>query len=104
MYFSRLAMIFSVVSTAWVAGIGCSSSGMGLNIYSFQQEEQQGQQFAAQVDKEVKVMHDPVLDQYISGLGQRMISQGVDDPHFAYTFHVVDSSEVNAFAIPGGHL
>ena len=83
---------------------GCSSSGTGLNIFSFDQEAQQGQQFAGQIEKEYKIMHDPKLDSYIKSLGKKMISKGVDDPHFEYTFEVVDSSEVNAFAIPGGHL
>jgi predicted Zn-dependent protease len=85
-------------------GAGCSSSGTGLNIYSYQQEENIGRQYSEQINKEMKIMQDPTLRNYINNLGHRMISQGIDDPHFEYQFAVVDSSEVNAFAIPGGFL
>jgi predicted Zn-dependent protease len=84
--------------------VGCASSGTGLNIFSYDEEAQQGQQFATQVNHEYKIMHDAKLDAYIQRLGQKMITKGLEDPHFQYTFNVVDSSEVNAFAIPGGHL
>jgi predicted Zn-dependent protease len=83
---------------------GCASSGTGLNIYSYQSEEEEGQKFAEEVKKQDPIMNDPKLDQYITHLGKMMIEKGVDDPHFDFTFNVVNSSEVNAFAIPGGHV
>jgi predicted Zn-dependent protease len=83
---------------------GCASSGTGLNFYSYDQEATQGQQFANEINHSYKIMNDPKLDAYIKQLGHKMISEGVSDPHFQYTFEVVDSSEVNAFAIPGGHV
>ncbi|MDZ4678623.1 MAG: M48 family metallopeptidase [Oligoflexia bacterium] len=92
-----LILIFTVALS------GCRTSGTGLNLISPQQEASQGAQYAAQVEKEYKVMKDPVLQSYINNLGRKMVAQ-VENPMFEYTFAVIDSSEVNAFAIPGGHM
>lgn len=84
--------------------MACAGSGTGLNFYSYEQEAQEGQKFASQIEKEMPIMQDPKLSAYITGLGRNLISKGLDSVPYAYTFQVVDSSEINAFAIPGGHL
>ncbi|MCC6277289.1 MAG: M48 family metalloprotease [Oligoflexia bacterium] len=84
--------------------IGCAGSGTGLNLYSYEQEASMGAKFAQQIKKEYKLMNDPFLDSYIRRLCSKMVSRGIENPHFDYQCHVVDSSEINAFAIPGGHL
>lgn len=66
-----------------------------------------GQQLAAQVDKEVKYITDPVITEYINRLGQNIVlhsdvgAPGVTKP-IAFTIKVIDSDEINAFALPGG--
>lgn len=84
--------------------LSACGSGTGLNFYSYQQEASMGAKYAAQVSREMKIMNDPVLTTYVTNLGKRMVAQGLDDAHFEYKFHVVDSKEINAFAIPGGYL
>jgi beta-barrel assembly-enhancing protease len=91
-------------SSLLTLGTGCRGSGTGLNFFSYQQEAQEGAKYAVQIEKQMPVMTDPVINNYIQTLGKRMISQGIENPPFEYTFKVVNSSEINAFAIPGGHL
>jgi len=63
-----------------------------------------GANFAQQIEKEYPMLNDPWLDNYVATLGRKIISQGVPDPKFEYKFRVVNSPEVNAFAVPGGYL
>jgi predicted Zn-dependent protease len=70
---------------------------------SEKQERELGAADAAQVDSELPLIHDSVVVNYISTLGKSMAthtSRADLDWHFA----VVNSPEVNAFALPGGFI
>jgi beta-barrel assembly-enhancing protease len=92
----------------WFAGIlalsgtvalsGCATAGS----VSPQQEAQLGAQYAAEINRELPIVQNPAVHNYINQLG-RSIAQRVD-PRLTYTFYVVNAPEVNAFAIPGGHI
>ncbi|MBK9293826.1 MAG: M48 family metalloprotease [Oligoflexia bacterium] len=84
--------------------LSACGSGTGINFYSYQQEEAMGAKYAVQVSKEMRIMNDATLNAYVKSLGARMVAQGIDNAPFEYKFHVVDSKEINAFAIPGGYL
>jgi predicted Zn-dependent protease len=77
---------------------GCASAGS----VSPQQEAQLGAQYAAEINRQLPVVQNPQVHSYINQLG-RSIAQRVD-PRLNYTFYVVNAPEVNAFAIPGGHI
>ncbi|MSS70303.1 MAG: peptidase M48 [Candidatus Latescibacteria bacterium] len=81
---------------------GCSTISQ-INLISTPQEVEMGQQFSQEVEKEVKLVRDPLVVSYVENLGQLLAqhSQRTDIP---YTIKVVDSDEVNAFALPGGYL
>lgn len=81
---------------------GCAAVGQ-LNLISEEQELQMGAQFAAELEKELTFVTDPEVVSYVDQLGQSLVrvSQRSDIP---YTFHVVDTDDVNAFAVPGGYL
>jgi predicted Zn-dependent protease len=59
-----------------------------------------GQQLAAQVDHEAKFIDDPVITEYINRVGQNIVLHS--DAKVPFTIKVIDSDEVNAFALPGG--
>jgi len=59
-----------------------------------------GQQLAAQVDREAKFIDDPVITEYINRVGQNIVLHS--DAKVPFTIKVIDSDEVNAFALPGG--
>ena len=70
---------------------------------STQQEVEMGQQYAAQVNQQLPIVNDPELVRYINVLGDS-ISRLADDRNLDWQFFIVDSKEVNAFAIPGGFI
>ncbi|MFL6286303.1 MAG: M48 family metallopeptidase [Pyrinomonadaceae bacterium] len=59
-----------------------------------------GRQLAAEVDREAKFVDDPVITEYINRVGQNVVLHS--DAKIPFTIKVIDSDEVNAFALPGG--
>jgi len=59
-----------------------------------------GRQLAAEVDREAKFIDDPVITEYVNRVGQNIVLHS--DAKVPFTIKVIDSDEVNAFALPGG--
>lgn len=59
-----------------------------------------GRQLAAEVDRQAKFIEDPVITEYINRVGQNVVLHS--DAKVPFTIKVIDSDEVNAFALPGG--
>src|SRR5262245_22439416 len=70
---------------------------------SQQQEVQMGQDYAAEIEKQIPIVHDAEVDSYINLLGNSL-ARVVDDRALTWHFSVVNSNDLNAFAIPGGHI
>ena len=81
---------------------GCATISH-LNLISTEQELEMGRQFSEEVDREIDLIGDRTVVTYIDHLGQLLASHSrrADIP---YTFKVVDTDQVNAFALPGGYL
>ena len=62
-----------------------------------------GKQYHQEILKQYTVYNDQELQDYVNGIGQRLAKQS-HRPHLEYTFTVLDSPEVNAFALPGGYI
>jgi len=76
-------------------------SGRGLgNWYSLEKEIAMGKEFAAQVEASVKLVQDPVVTEYVNRVGQNLVRNS--DARVPFTIKVIDSDEINAFALPGG--
>ena len=63
-------------------------------------EVRMGRMLAAQVDKEAKFVDDPIITEYVNRVGQNIVLHS--DAKVPFTIRVIDSDEVNAFALPGG--
>jgi len=77
------------------------------NHYTPAQDVQIGKEAAAQARKELPVLNDDVLHSYVESVGRRLIAAippEFQHPEFSYTFEVVNASEINAFALPGGPM
>ncbi|HET7456948.1 MAG TPA: M48 family metallopeptidase [Gemmatimonadaceae bacterium] len=77
--------------------------GTGACAVSQQQEIEMGQQYAQQINAQLPIISDPEINRYINVLGDsiaHLTARGDLDWHF----YVVDSKEVNAFAVPGGFV
>jgi len=73
--------------------------GMG-NWYSLETEIRMGKEYAQQVESSVKLVQDPVINEYVNRIGQNLVRNS--DAQVPFTIKVIDSDEVNAFALPGG--
>jgi predicted Zn-dependent protease len=71
-----------------------------INFYSIEKEVAIGRQFAREVDQSAKLVEDPVIVEYINKVGQNIVLHS--DAKVPFTIKVIDSDEVNAFALPGG--
>jgi len=75
--------------------------GKGLgNWYSLEKEIAMGKEYAAQIESTVKLVPDPVVNEYVNRIGQQLVRNS--DAQVPFTIKVVDSDEINAFALPGG--
>jgi predicted Zn-dependent protease len=64
-----------------------------------------GRDAAGQADRQLRFLHDDMVESYVSGVGHRLvraIPRELQHPQFHYSFKVVDAREINAFALPGG--
>ena len=70
---------------------------------SQQQEIQMGQEYAQQINAQLPIVQDPELNRYINVLGDS-IAGLTSRKDLNWHFFIVDSKEVNAFAVPGGYV
>jgi beta-barrel assembly-enhancing protease len=80
--------------------IGNREVGKGVNFYSLEKEIGLGKQLAQEVERQAKIVDDPVIAEYVSRVGQNLVRNS--DAKVPFTIKVLDSEEVNAFALPGG--
>src|SRR5215813_14022425 len=86
-------------------GQGPTQFHPGFNLFSKQQDIQLGQENAAQVRKQMKVIHDAFLTEYVTRVGNRLVgSREAKESGFPFTFEVVADPSINAFALPGGPM
>lgn len=72
----------------------------GMDWYSIEREIRMGKEYAMQIEQSMKMVKDPVVNEYINRIGQNLVRNS--DAKVPFTIKVVDSDEVNAFALPGG--
>lgn len=77
-----------------------NSGGIFTGGGSIEKEVQIGRQAAADIDRQVKFVDDPVITEYVNRVGQNLVVHS--DAKIPFTIKVIDSDEVNAFALPGG--
>src|SRR3990167_7050051 len=83
-----------------VSKIGERDVGKGINLYSLEKEIALGKQLAQQVEQSAKLIDDPVITEYVDRVAQNLVRNS--DARVPFTVKVIDSGEINAFALPGG--
>ena len=103
-----ISLIFSLcmgcsLNTIGTIGNAFIEAASDVNLFTDAEELQIGKEFAAQHEKEIKLHGDPVVTNYINDLGQFLVrhSKRNDIP---YTFKVVETKGINAYAVPGGFI
>jgi beta-barrel assembly-enhancing protease len=77
------------------------------NSYSPAQDVELGQKAAAQVRQQMPLLTDSEAEGYVERIGRRLVQAvppELQHPEFKYTFQVVNASDINAFALPGGPM
>ena len=80
--------------------IGNRDVGKGVNWYSIEKEIGLGKGLAQDVERQAKIIDDPVIAEYVNRIGQNLVRNS--DAKVPFTIKVIDSEDVNAFALPGG--
>jgi predicted Zn-dependent protease len=83
-----------------VDAIGERDVGKGTNFYSIEKEIALGKGLAQEIERSAKIVDDPVIAEYVNRVGQNLVRNS--DTKVPVTIKVIDSEEVNAFALPGG--
>src|SRR6266571_7984829 len=73
-----------------------------LPLMSLQKEIALGQQLAAEVERQAKIVRDPVINEYVNRVEQNIVRNS--DAQVPFSTKVIESDEVNAFALPGGFV
>lgn len=71
-----------------------------VNFYSLEKEIALGKQLAMEVERQAKLVDDPIISEYVNRVGQNLVRNS--DVKVPVSIKVIDSDEVNAFALPGG--
>jgi predicted Zn-dependent protease len=109
--FQTRALLFLCLACAplWAAdkkrdpdAIGERDIGRGVNFYSIEKEIAMGRQMAVEVERQAKLIDDPLVSEYVNRIGQNIVRNS--DAKVPFTIKVIDSEEVNAFALPGGYM
>jgi beta-barrel assembly-enhancing protease len=80
--------------------IGNRNVAKGPNFFTIPQEIALGKSLADQVERQSKIIDDPVIAEYVNRVGQNLVRNS--DAKFPFIIKVVDVDDVNAFALPGG--
>jgi predicted Zn-dependent protease len=80
--------------------IGDRDVGKGVNLYSLEKEIAMGKQYAQEIERQARVIDDPVISEYVNRVGQNLVRNS--DVKVPVTIKVLDAEEVNAMALPGG--
>jgi len=75
----------------------------GWNMFSAQQDVEIGQQSAVEAEQQLPMVRDADVENYVNRIGQKLAANA-GGPAFQYRFRVVNASDINAFALPGGYI
>jgi len=75
----------------------------GWNMFSTQQDVEVGQQVSKEAEKELRMLNDRRVDNYVNNLGRQLAAKAPGEK-YPYQFKVVNDRGINAFALPGGPI
>jgi hypothetical protein len=93
------------LSPSLARGVNKPDFKPGYNFYSPHEDAQLGKESSAQVDKQLPLLNDAGALNYLNGLGKKLVAFAPNNqPDYAWQFKIVNSTEINAFALPGGYI
>ena len=103
MHAKHVAVLTLLAATSVACSINPVSKMPEVTLLTVEQEKKIGEEEAKKVDQQMGLLGDEALTGYVNAVGQRLAKESPrqDVP---YQFHVVDMTEPNAFALPGGYV
>ncbi len=98
----RLALLTLATVILTTRPAPAANTSSGVNLYTIPQELALGRQLAAELEHQSRIVADPVVTDYINRLGQNLAVQA--SAPFPLTVKMLQSDEMNAFTLPGGHI
>jgi hypothetical protein len=100
----KLTVVFSflLVAVVWAAD-GRTVLKPGWNMFSPQQDIEVGEQVSPDAERQLPMLDDSRVDDYLNSLGRRLASKAPGEK-YPYRFNVVNDPAINAFALPGGPI
>jgi Zn-dependent protease with chaperone function len=95
-------LIAALLMTATIAGAQTRVKP-GFNLFSAQQDVEIGATSATEVERQLPLVNDAAVEAYVDRIGQRLAAKA-GGPGFTYRFRVINASDINAFALPGGYI
>ena len=97
-----VALTFVLVAGVWAAD-GRTILKPGWNMFSPQQDVEVGQQVSPDAERQLPMLNNSRVDNYVNNLGRRLASNAPGE-RYPYHFKVVNDPAINAFALPGGPI
>jgi beta-barrel assembly-enhancing protease len=97
---SFMKLIVSLIFPVLVFSFGFSSLSSAMTI---QQEREMGEKIVQQAKSRWPLVQAPSINNYVNRVGKRIL-QSIEPQPFDYEFFVLNTPEVNAFAVPGGKV
>ncbi|NNF16394.1 MAG: M48 family metalloprotease [Gammaproteobacteria bacterium] len=102
-WFTRLTLVLMLVSGLGACATNPATGGVDFVMMSEEDEIKMGQELHPQIMTQYRAYPNPDLQEYVNDIGQKLVRNS-DRPNIEYTFTVIDSDLVNAFATPGGYI
>lgn len=98
-------VIVMMIALSLVAGVAEAQTKVspGWNMFSAQQDVEIGAQSAQQAEQQLPILNDREVEAYVNRIGQKLAANA-GGPNFQYRFRVINASDINAFALPGGFI
>jgi Zn-dependent protease with chaperone function len=105
--YARLVTALAVATALTTSALAQTKVTPPPNKYSVVEDVKLGQEAAAEARKELPMLNDDRVDDYVERVGERLVAAIPPEyrhAQFRYTFDVVNQKEINAFALPGGPM
>ena len=101
----RTRMVGLAMALALLAPVSFAQTKVesGFNMFSPEQDVEIGRQSAAQAEQQLPIVNNARVNDFVNRIGERLAAQA-SGPKFDYRFRVVNASDLNAFALPGGYI
>ena len=99
----RIATLLIIIPLISFSQSGQTGARRAFNLFSPKQEIEIGRQSSVAVEKRLPLLSDAGVNEYVNRLGKTLVTRAPGE-RYPYSFKIVNVSEVNAFAFPGGPI